>query len=206
LLNHSAKGFVTSLPDPGRKRAAPARGVPRSKFRTEGYEVVRSVLRPSAARRLGRRVAASVRRFGGEDVQVSGSPARYGDDLTERLLVELQAQVERVSGVRLFPTYSYSRVYQKGAVLARHTDRPACEVSLSLNLSYDAARPWPLWIEGRRTRTAVLLEPGDAVVYRGIDCPHWRDAFEGVECVQVFLHYVAKHGRNAAWRNDRRGA
>ena len=35
----------------------------------------------------------------------------------------------------------------------------------------------------------VLLEPGDMLVYKGNLCEHWREAFEGEDCGQVFLHY-----------------
>ncbi len=175
------------------------------KFMSNGYHVLTSVLRAPAAASLGTQVTASIRRFGaGSDIQVPGSPARYADTLTEELLSRLQPRVERVVGVPLFPTYSYSRVYQNGAVLKRHTDRPACEITVSLNLSYRADGPWPLWIECPQGRAAVKLEPGDGVVYRGIDCPHWREAFQGAECVQVFLHYVAQDGKYASWRHDRR--
>ena len=35
----------------------------------------------------------------------------------------------------------------------------------------------------------IDLEPGDMLMYRGCQLEHWRDAFEGENCVQVFLHY-----------------
>jgi hypothetical protein len=40
-------------------------------------------------------------------------------------------------------------------------------------------------------------EPGDMVVYRGIEIEHWREPFdaeEGSYQVQVFLHYVDANG------------
>jgi hypothetical protein len=39
-------------------------------------------------------------------------------------------------------------------------------------------QPWPLWIEGPLGRAAVELGPGDALLYRGIECAHWREPFE----------------------------
>ena len=35
----------------------------------------------------------------------------------------------------------------------------------------------------------VNLKPGDMLVYKGNLLEHWREAFDGQECVQVFLHY-----------------
>ena len=35
----------------------------------------------------------------------------------------------------------------------------------------------------------VDLDPGDMLVYRGVELEHWREKFKGKECIQVFLHY-----------------
>ena len=43
--------------------------------------------------------------------------------------------------------------------------------------------------------TECKLGDGDAVIYRGCDLEHWRDAFEGQDCGQVFLHYNNKAGQ-----------
>ena len=34
----------------------------------------------------------------------------------------------------------------------------------------------------------VVLK-GDMLVYKGNLCEHWREAFDGEDCGQVFLHY-----------------
>jgi hypothetical protein len=80
-------------------------------------------------------------------------------------------------------------------VLERHKDRPACEVSLTLNLSKD--KDWPIWIQTPDGKEVSLnLKSGDAVMYLGCERDHWRDTFEGNEYVQVFLHYVRSRGPN----------
>jgi hypothetical protein len=35
----------------------------------------------------------------------------------------------------------------------------------------------------------VNLNPGDMLVYKGNILEHWRNAFKGKDCGQVFLHY-----------------
>ena len=74
--------------------------------------------------------------------------------------------------------------------MPRHKDRPACEISCTLNLGGDE---WPIFIdptggEGQEG-VEVLLKQGDALLYRGCDLQHWREPFEGETCYQVFLHY-----------------
>jgi hypothetical protein len=138
------------------------------------------------------------------DSQVANALCSYGDPIMEGLLSKLLPTVEKASGLRLFPTYSYFRVYQSGDVLGRHTDRPSCEVSLSLCLGYEAPAPWPILIEGPRGVVSVSLEAGDGLLYRGIECLHWRSPFEGSRLVQTFLHYVDQQGPYSQWKFDKR--
>lgn len=138
------------------------------------------------------------------DVQVPGTPAVYSDPVMEHVLMELLPWLEELLCRQLHPTYSYFRVYQRGAVLHRHKDRPACEISLSLSLGYDGAGVWPLNIEGPEGIYAAELQPGDGLLYKGVECYHWREPFLGVSCAQVFLHYVDRNGPNAEWRLDKR--
>lgn len=135
-----------------------------------------------------------------------GAWSAPGDCFMDGLLLELLPRVEEVSRAKLFPTYSYFRVYNRGDVLAKHTDRQSCEISLSLCLGYQSSRPWPLWLEGPLGSSAVELAPGDGVIYRGIECPHWREPMEGEQTAQVFLHYVDQNGPYAEWKFDKRPA
>ena len=92
----------------------------------------------------------------------------------------------------LEPTYSYLRVYKNGDVLHKHTDRKACEYSVSLTLKREARDEiWPLYLETDKTYE-TLLDEGDGLIYKGIENPHWRDKFEGERLAQVFLHYVRR--------------
>ena len=61
----------------------------------------------------------------------SFSPAWYNDPLMNGLLDLKLPIVERESNLNLFPTYAYWRYYVFGATLTKHTDRPACEISIT---------------------------------------------------------------------------
>ena len=133
-----------------------------------------------------------------------GTPVAYGDLVMEHLLERLRPHVEAASGRRLFPTYSYLRVYQHGNALKPHRDRPACEISVSLHIGQETPVPWPLWLEGVDGPQAVELQPGDAVLYRGTELEHWREPYTGIRAAQVFLHYVDQDGPLAEWKFDKR--
>ena len=108
------------------------------------------------------------------------------------LLEECLGKMEEVTGLELLPTYCYSRIYPKGSILSRHTDRPACQVSATVCLR-NAGAPWPFGydLDGD---TMVSMFQGDAVVYAGCDTPHWRDTNTTDTVWQVFLHYVDANG------------
>jgi hypothetical protein len=132
--------------------------------------------------------------------------AAGGDFIMDGLLSDMAPRVEQQTGVAVWPTYSYFRVYRHGDILRRHTDRPACEISLTVCLGFVAPATWPIWIEGPSSADRVELEAGDALLYRGIECPHWREPFDGDTAVQVFLHYVEREGRYREWRFDKRAS
>ena len=80
----------------------------------------------------------------------------------------------------------------------------SCEVSVSVFLGATSDVDWPLWIEGYQSTRAVALSPGDGVLYRGIECAHWREAFSGQDHAQLFLHYVDRNGPYAGFKFDQK--
>ena len=59
--------------------------------------------------------------------------------------------------------------------------------------------------EDKSNATEIKMEIGDAVMYRGCDIYHWREAYkEGKWQAQVFLHYVDQNGPHAEWKYDKR--
>jgi hypothetical protein len=125
-----------------------------------------------------------------KDAQVPDTFCCYGDHAMETLLLMVLPRMQHDTGLKLVPTYSFARLYKKGDILHRHTDRPSCEVSTTIHLGGDK---WPLFIDGTGGRgnggTKVLLDVGDMLVYSGCHLEHWREPFEGDACAQVFLHY-----------------
>jgi hypothetical protein len=139
-----------------------------------------------------------------QDEQCPESLAIYDMWAFVELLVEKTAVIASITEEPMFPTYSYARMYKNGETLKRHTDRGACEVSVTLNLSNDGVE-WPIYFETPDKQTVALnLKPGQAAVYLGCIAPHWRDAYEGTDYRQVFLHYVRARGENRHCYFDKR--
>jgi len=122
--------------------------------------------------------------------QIPNTYSHYANIAMETLLLKCQPQMEKATGLKLYPAYTYARIYKKGDELKRHKDRFSCEISTTMNLGGDA---WPIYLEpsGKKGMKGVKvdLNPGDMLVYSGCELEHWRKKFKGKECVQVFLHY-----------------
>jgi len=136
----------------------------------------------------------------------SSKISRYSDPFIEALLYELKPNIEIVTGKELFPTYSFSRVYMSGDELAPHTDRPACEYSVTISVAYKNIEDCPIMMQKEGCeRSQFTLSPGDAVVYEGCNVHHWREplADNGIS-VQFMLHYVDANGEFSNYKYDKR--
>lgn len=124
------------------------------------------------------------------DKQIPNTYSHYADIVMETLLEKIKPVMEENTGLKVLPTYTYARIYKKGDILKRHKDRPSCEISTTINLGGDS---WPIYLEpsGEKGKEGIKvnLNPGDMLIYRGCELEHWREAFEGDNCGQVFLHY-----------------
>ena len=125
-----------------------------------------------------------------KDEQIPNTYSQYSNIAMETLMLKCQPEMEKVTGLKLYPAYTYARIYKKGDELKRHKDRFSCEISTTMNLGGD---DWPIYLEPSgevgKKGIKVDLKPGDMLVYSGCELEHWRNKFKGKECIQVFLHY-----------------
>jgi len=137
-----------------------------------------------------------------KDDQCPLSVSMYNYKPFLELLVNKLPYINDVMNEQMLPTYSYARIYKNGEVLEPHTDRDACEISITLHLSGD--KEWPIWFtDPQGNKVSVNLNIGQAAIYKGIVSEHWREAFEGDEYAQVFLHYVRSNSDNSIHYFDR---
>ena len=145
------------------------------------------------------------------------------DPVMDTLLDMSTSVIENNVGKKLWPTYSYFRIYDKGSDLKVHTDRTACEYTVALCLGCSPNdKPYDLFIGEidlnsdykyfNRKKEGVPLKiehkysmlPNNALIFQGLDKPHWRE-----ECIHdhyntVFLHYVDQEGEYADFKYDKR--
>ena len=126
--------------------------------------------------------------------QVSGSVEIY-DSVATKITnnIVLHKLKDTLKLQKIYTTYGFYRKYYKYQELVKHTDRPECELSVSicLNMS-EKNKPWGLFFENTEQDCIYVAEPhvGDAVIYMGMDLPHWREPCEHNWLKQLFLHYT----------------
>lgn len=182
-------------------------------FLKEGYEVVRNVLSDDLLHHL--KIQTLLKRdldffkkntnykYAFNDNQCHECYSGYSALHFESLAISLNEKMNEITGKKLYPTYSYFRIYYKGVILEPHTDRESCEYSTTICI--DSTDIWDFYIEDRSKKEIVLkLNPGDMCVYSGCELKHWRKPYEGECQIQCFLHYVDSEGPHKHFKYDRR--
>lgn len=192
-------------------------------YADQGYALIEGLLSREVANAFLQQVDADMKAAGtplGSQTAASAVLKReaiefYGYHYRPMLMLlwGLTPVMEKLTGRPLLPTYNYFRIYREGDVCRVHSDRHACEHSLSLTLDYSDGVPWDLEI-GREHRAeplaqmtdqfdepfdAVAMQPGDAVVYRGVNHRHGRTKPNpNGWSAHLFLHWVDREGPYAA--------
>ncbi len=168
------------------------------------FLVVKNFIDSSRAKNLSDRFKKYCQEnYTSDDPQVPNTPSQYNYLPFLELLCEKTPEISEIIGETVLPTYCYSRVYKSGDVLKKHTDRDACEISLTVHLEGD--QDWEIYIENTEgEEIPVNLKQGDALLYLGCKAPHWRNKFNGSFYTQVFLHYVRSNGEKSYAYFDKR--
>jgi hypothetical protein len=168
--------------------------------------------------------------------QVEGSTSRYWHPQYRVIHSGIRKKLEKHLGRKLYNTYYYDRFYYPGQALTRHADRDACEISVTVHVSTNLEgkdADWPIWIKTPDTYTdkskstvlipgenrSVVLQPGDGMIYKGCERPHWRDPMptprrrkrdiilrrkeKEYYYHQIFFHYVLADGERAHCAGDK---
>jgi len=166
----------------------------------KGYAVVRNLVETTDLYKL----MLGVSKYCKCDKDNKKAPAFYGNPVMNILHQKLLKKTEEVFDKELWLTYNYGRNYMRGSILKRHHDRPACEYSISLCMGYDGKKPWKIYLKDLEGKTqSVNLKAGDALFYQGTKCDHWRRKLTAKNNLQVFFHYVDKHGPYKKERGDK---
>ena len=163
--------------------------------------------------------------------QVKGSVSFYSHPQYISIHSQIRLKIEKAIGRKLYNTYYFDRFYFHGQDLSKHADRSACEISVTVHISSNLEKSWPIWIKTpdiysdnlktsiikKGENRSIVLNCGDGMIYKGCERPHWRDPMpteykktwygkqiekENLYYHQVFFHYVLADGKRAHYAFD----
>lgn len=225
---YAEQGLQCSI-DPG------APGVPegaRQYFKKHGYLIIKNLYDANELKTEIPNLSGQINYYGSldkfhhspEEQQVPGSLARYSYPPYKEAHSKIRLILEDILGEKLYNTYYYDRIYRAGQQLVRHSDRGACEISVSVQISSNLGEPWSFCLETLEGKEiAANLQDGWGLLYMGCRVEHWRDPLKskngklkrGLYKIlrkpddtywhQVFFHYVRQNGEFAhcAWDKAR---
>ena len=157
------------------------------------------------------------------DRQTSSLISHHGDHLMETIMDMSTSVVEQNVGKKLWPTYSFFRIYDKCSDLKIHKDRESCEYTVALCLGADPVdQPYEIFLgeednnsdykyynsenEYKRYRidNKFSMLPNNALIFKGMDKIHWREECQHDHFITVFLHYVDQEGPYKEFKFDKR--
>ena len=205
----------------------------RERYETDGYALVERAAPPEVTKNLLAIIHANMTRDPSmlkkflSEPRVNVMPAYefYGYNLPSVMAFHwgLTSRISDIAGKNLLPTYAFFRVYPKGDRCLVHTDRPSCEHSFTMSLDYGDDIVWPIEIGERfhEEREAadrpkaddfegdaykgIMLKPGDAIVYHGVNYRHGRTIPNPNRwSAHIFLHWVDAEGPFKGWAFDKK--
>ena len=162
-------------------------------------------------------------KFDDFDFQSNSIISEHSDYLMETILDITTPVIENNLGKKLWPTYSYLRIYDKGSDLPVHKDRGSCEYTVALCLGCDPVdKPYEIFV-GNDSQTSdykyfddhgnykryeiknkFSMMPNNALIFKGMENVHWRETCTHDHYVTVFLHYVDQEGKYKEEKFDKR--
>ncbi|MGI9290582.1 MAG: hypothetical protein ACR2QG_04795 [Gammaproteobacteria bacterium] len=172
-------------------------------FENNRYIVEKAFLDENVVRFLESYYLATMSRGKGHLAHDKTSINSYGEACADTLLYAMREKMEKITGLPLNPGFSFVRLYRKGEKLRRHIDRGANEVNCTIQIH--APIPWALGLEVEDKEIHVTQDDGDALIYHGLENPHWRDEYSGNQHLQLILAYVIRGGEHDSCSFDGRG-
>eukprot|EP00759_Apiculatamorpha_spiralis_P045444 PhF_6_TR42182/c0_g1_i2/m.63797 len=141
----------------------------------------------------------------------SYGPAKFessGDPINSFLNHMFRETITKLAGAPVVATYGFTAGYEEGDYLKPHTDRQACEFSVTILLSsyptvypcaiYASNDPLPIdekyvgfYYDVPSNATRVVSERNDVVILRGRSVRHFRKPLPpGTHCTTLLLHFI----------------
>ena len=120
----------------------------------------------------------------------------YCDYLSIILHSKITPHVSKIIDKQIIPSFCFTRMYFEDSKLNFHTDRGACEITVS-HCHY--GEPWKIYI----SEDDYVTEKGVSLYYEGVDKLHGRIGSISNKALYTFFHWVEKDGKYDEFKYDK---
>ena len=120
----------------------------------------------------------------------------YGDYLTIISHLKITPHVSKILNKKIIPSFCFTRMYFEGSKLNVHTDREACEITVS-HCHY--GNPWKIYV----LEDEFITEKGVSLCYEGVKNSHGRVVPTLNKTLYSFYHWVEKDGKYDELKYDK---
>ena len=129
----------------------------------------------------------------------------HNESVARVLHYEILPIIEKITGEKVYPTYTYTSFYIKGADLPSHTDRKECQYTVSFIVDKPEGSTWNIYVDMKNQarknigRCPPISEKKDCVpvdcdanglmIFCGEDHSHFREKLEHDYYNILLLHY-----------------
>ena len=183
---------------------------PKSSFEKKGWHYLPNIISSAEAIQIKyQNLMGAVHDLGGLKPHYDKERGRvmccYAPPSSAYVVHRVKPILENLLGEELIPSYWFTTTYHNKGFMVRHTDRPSCEVSVTMNIS--GTVDWPIQLQDLQGKKRKVVTPiGHGLAYLGIKVPHWRAPLrckESDQFMQLFLHYVKKNGSCSDYAYDK---
>ena len=111
----------------------------------------------------------------------------YADIMTETILQILRPKIEKIIKEKIFPVYSYYRIYEKDCIFPKFPNTKQFDISALLFVGGDKC---PLTLIKNQKNVSVDLKPGDLLIYDGKEIIQEEKTFKGNNYIQLIFNYT----------------
>ena len=129
----------------------------------------------------------------------------HNESVARVLHYEILPIIEKITGEKVYPTYTYTSFYVQGADLPSHTDRKECQYTVSFIIDKPVGSTWNIYVDMKNQarknlgRCSPISEKKDCVpvdcdanglmIFCGEDHCHFREKLEHDYYNILLLHY-----------------
>lgn len=122
-----------------------------------------------------------------DDGYINDVYSSYADILTETIIQIIKPKIEKIIKEKIFPIYSYYRIYTKNNTLPKQPNAKQFYISSLLHIGKDN---FSTTLNTNNKEKIIYLNNGDLLIYKGEEIDQKQKVLEDNISIQIYFHYT----------------